>query len=254
MNTAANINEFSVTSVLTPDKIQSREKANNSNTDSDTLGNLATHRDFYVRRAVATHYNTPKTALSKLASDAEEQIRFYLAANPNTPPETLTQLASDESGDVRSQVAGNSNTPVDILEELAKDIYMETQRQLAENSNTRATVLEKIGDNMVELAESKALSSQEAAVLRGISMNSSTPSHTLEKICTIQNRENHYWLFELGIAKNCNTSDTLLEKLATHPDYDIRYAVANNSSTPDFVLNILATDKEYYIRQAAEKR
>ncbi|BAZ10634.1 leucine rich repeat variant [Calothrix sp. NIES-4071] len=239
MNTSANINVSSVNGALTQNKIESREKANNSDTDSDTLKELSTHEDFYVRRAVATHYNTPTTALSSLASDAEEQIRFYLAANPNTPAETLTQLAFDESGDVRSQVAGNSNTPIDILQELAKDIYIETQRQLVENPNTVASVLEKIGVSFIELAELKALSSQEAAVIRGISMNSNTPSCVLERICAIKNQDNHYWLFELGIAKNCNASHTLLQKLATHADYDVRFAVANNFNTPDFVLNTL---------------
>lgn len=78
MNTSANINVSSVNGALTQNKIESREKANNSDTDSDTLKELSTHEDFYVRRAVATHYNTPTTALSSLASDAEEQIRFYL--------------------------------------------------------------------------------------------------------------------------------------------------------------------------------
>jgi cobalamin biosynthesis Co2+ chelatase CbiK len=187
----------------------------------------------------------------KLGNDVEEQIRFYLAANPNTPVEALEKLAFDESGDVRSQVAGNANTPIKVLENLATDSYTETLRQLVENAMIPANCLQKIANQMLEIAEKTVLSSLEASVLRRISININTPVETIEKICSISNPNNHYWLLSLGVAQNTQTPDYLLDKLANHDDYDVRLAVANNSNTPSFVLEKLAADKEYFIRQTA---
>lgn len=254
MNTTAKSFDFSLENAWVSEPATSRIAANNSLTDAGTLLELAQHQDYYVRRNVASNTSTPAAALASLHNDIEEQVRFYLAANPHTPVETLEILARDTSEDVRSQVAGNRQTPVTVLEQLAQDSYTETLRQLAENSHTPIPILVKIGENMLELAKLRAISSDEAAVLRSVAINPRTPNGILEQICAIANSDNHYWVLPLGVVQNPNIDANLLAKLANHDDMEVRIAVAHHRNTPVEILDQLKQDCEYPVRKAVNER
>lgn len=55
--------------------------------------------------------NTPPETLEQLATDKDPYVRWGVAYNPNTPTKTLEQLATDKYFDVRCGVAYNPNTP-----------------------------------------------------------------------------------------------------------------------------------------------
>lgn len=52
-------------------------------------------------------------------------------------------------------------------------------------------------------------------------------------------------------ARDPNTPPDILQTLATHEDYTVRYAVVRNKNTPESILRILAQDKVHDIRLIA---
>ena len=61
------------------------------------------------KQIAAQDLNTPQETLKQLATDEDYYVRYWVARNPNTPQETLQQLATDEDSSVRYWVAENPN-------------------------------------------------------------------------------------------------------------------------------------------------
>jgi hypothetical protein len=118
--------------------------ADNPDTSSEVLKQLASSKDPYVRYGVAHSTNTPPEVLKQLASDKAPSVRSGVAYNTNTPPEVLKQLASDKALSVRSGVACNTNTPPDVLKQLASDKALSVRSGVAYNRNTPPDVVQQL--------------------------------------------------------------------------------------------------------------
>ena len=77
------------------------QAAENPDTSSGTLRELAEHDALDVRCGVALNGSTPVETLRVLAGDEHWWVRRGVARNENTPVETLWVLAVDEYRDVR---------------------------------------------------------------------------------------------------------------------------------------------------------
>ena len=74
-----------------------------------------------MRVGTANNSNTPTDTLTQLANDPEWQIRKNVAGNPNINNETITQLTNDPDWEVRINTTSNPNTPLAILKTLTTD-------------------------------------------------------------------------------------------------------------------------------------
>ena len=63
--------------------------------------------DYDVRISVAENPNTPTGVLTELAKDSDYIVRRNAARNPNTPADVLTELAKDSDYIVRCFAARN---------------------------------------------------------------------------------------------------------------------------------------------------
>ena len=102
------------------DSAQRKTLAKNTNT-VEVLNQLASDKDFEVRREVAHNRNTPAEILERLSSDDRWEIRYEVAKNHNTSSTIMEKLCTDKEWRVREGVAWNEKAPVGILEKLSLD-------------------------------------------------------------------------------------------------------------------------------------
>lgn len=95
--------------------------ANNSNTPSDVLRDLASHPSIIIRKYVAMNPNLPSDLMLKFANHTDKDIRSSVAFNPSVTPDILRKMSDDPEDEVRSAVASNTNTPTDVLQKLYTD-------------------------------------------------------------------------------------------------------------------------------------
>lgn len=162
-------------------------EAEDPNSSSVRLSELAQSACEIVRRNVARHPNTPGETLLVLLDDQDYWVAWNLAQNKaasaellgelvsrrlfltevagnrNTPGRLLSQLALDPSERVRSAVAGNPVTPESVLISLAGDNAPKVRLSLARNTAVSANLLEKL-----------ALDSEDD-VRRAVARNRNTP-------------------------------------------------------------------------------
>lgn len=162
-------------------------EAEDPNTSSVRLRELAHSACEIVRRKVARNPNTPGETLRALLDDQDGWIAWNLAQNKaasaellgelvsrrlflaevagnrNTPGRLLSQLALEPGEQVRTAVAGNPGTPESVLTNLAGDRELGGRVSVARNPATPASLLEKL-----------ALDSEES-VRRAVARNRNTP-------------------------------------------------------------------------------
>lgn len=189
--------------------------------------------------------------------DDEEYLREEAAKSRSTPvvvdyvltdeQRELVEQATDEDEGVRAEVAENPNTPVEVLEKFANDKYEDeiVHYAVAGNPNAPASALEK-------LASKSAFGGMHEIV----AANPNTPTAVLEKLV-----EDEEWVWRdqefdvrRSVAQHSNTSEGVLEQLASTEDREVRAAIAANSNTPISVVEKLASDKDPVVREAVKGR
>ena len=210
-------------------------------------------------------------ALEKIA----EQYPLYAAKHPNTPIDLLLKMSQDESVSIRRAVAINSNLSIDMFEDLATDEDIHVLVNLGQNYNTPLEILFKklvriniINSNLAyKLANSnsesreytkdilaeESASSLETILQRLIDDGDETTRTFLANRSDLSLKfliqlfeKSEYNVLE-AIAKNPNTSNNILEELATNLDSSyserqkasILYAITQHPNTSDDVLKIL---------------
>lgn len=97
--------------------------AENINTSTEVLDQLADSDALFVQEAVAKNPSTSIKTLFKLAHSDDTRLRLCVARNPSTPKEILELLVKDKKPSVRASVAGNksNNMSIELLKILAAD-------------------------------------------------------------------------------------------------------------------------------------
>ena len=99
--------------------------------------------NYYQKRVAAQDPNTPTKTLEQLATDENRSIRGDVALNPNTPIKTLELLATDEDYWIKKGVAENPITPKEILQQLATDEDYWIRYEVAKHPN-RNELIERL--------------------------------------------------------------------------------------------------------------
>ena len=178
-----------------------------------------------------THEVETAELIKESARDVNKDVnkRVEVAGDPNTPKEVLAKLADDEKGRVRERVAGNPNASRHTLAKLAKDPY--SLFAVAENPNTPRHILAKLARHaLAELAKE---------------------ANDID-ILILYSPYSPYDLLLEAVARNPNTPRRILDKLSKNPDDSIKLEVAKNHNTSQFTLVRLAQDPLGDISRAAK--
>jgi hypothetical protein len=124
------------------DRLERKSLAQNTKT-LEVLEELASDKDWEIRREVAHNKNTSAGILEKLASDDEWKIRYSVARNHNTPAMVVEKLCMDKEWRVREGVAWNEKTSVRVLEKLASD-RREVRYAVLMNKNAPLELVKRI--------------------------------------------------------------------------------------------------------------
>ncbi len=262
--------------------------ARNPQTPEEVLQALARHSDPNTRRSVAENPLAPEEMLCALARDEQIDVRQAVAWNPHTPGEALRALAGDEAQQVRRAVARNPHTPEEVLRALAQDqkrnvrwmanfvlrLCIEDEQKLYEPGwwEQLWRFEELLDDSPAAAPSPKALlevcshfdvsESLRQAALTLLAANwsarqiarafplpdGSSSGSPMDTIRYLNNRRPNYRLL-LG-----SLPPIALEKLATSPQWDIRYLVALHDQTPWETRQRLCQDANRYVRVMAQAK
>lgn len=115
--------------------------AENPNTPTDSLDELAAHGEVPVRHAVARNPNTRPDVLARLIGDADTFVAIGAVENPSTSRDGLARLFSDPEQLVEQRylcghLAHNPSAPGDLLAQLAYHPHHEyRKREVASHPN-----------------------------------------------------------------------------------------------------------------------
>ena len=238
------------------------ELASNPNTPVPLLEKLALDKNKDVRCHVASNPKVPISLLEKLALDKNKDVRCHVAFNPKVPISLLEKLALDKNKDVRCHVAFKPEVPIPLLEKLALDKNNWVRLNVALNPKTSVPILipllEKLAldkdsgvrfyvasnpNTPVPLLEKLALDKNKD-VREKVASNPNTPVRLRE------NFDKDYWLSGDIVA----ALFPLVEEIPLEQSVAIRHGVASNPNTPSSVLEKLATDVDKDVRQKVVNR
>ena len=195
--------------------------AGHKNTGGFDLDFLSAHEDFWVRRCVAQHRSTPCYLLRKLSSDTETFVQAAVACNPETPRDVLICLSVDASEHVRAGVAWNPNASLDLLTKLALDDDSDVLYALAQSQK-----------KYFDLLFDEARKSHRSTIA-----SHSDNSDALDRLVGIDDA-----CYDHLVARNPNTPQESLARLATSEDERVRREVAGNKSASAATLELLLND------------
>ena len=231
-----------------------RKQAQDENTTSETLAELANSKDYLTRQYVAGNPNTPVNLLEILSLDFPDEIiqnlafdllmlenperKFLLlclAKSSSTTQEKLRELADKKDVHIREAVAKNKNISLEIMAYLAKErinLAYQPPKKVRPNDiiinpgdSVRVAIARR--DDIIEpIAE---ILSQDSSnyVRRHLAMNSNISL----KIIDLLSQDSDYYV-RVGIVKNINTPLEILKKLARDSHIKVRKEIAQNPNTP----------------------
>lgn len=133
----------------------------------EILNQLASDKDFEIRREVAHNRNTPAEILEKLSGDDKWEVRYEVARNHNTSNKIMEKLCADKEWRVREGVAWNEKAPVGVLERLALD-RREVRYAVLMNKHVSIELVKHIElENEREEAERRKTETGEPKWMRG---------------------------------------------------------------------------------------
>jgi hypothetical protein len=161
-----------------------------------------------IRVAISDDPNADPNYLTALAKDGISDIRIRVAKNPNTPISALKELAADPNFNVRDALSFRKDLPTDVLEILAKsnriDELAMLDRIARSNNITENILIDTLLRDNKDHDRAYVISRSEKAtekVLRHIFDYCYSDASILHRV-----------------AKNPNTPEDVLQKIAQHPD------------------------------------
>ena len=237
---------------------------------SDTLSELAGHKNSSVRYRVAQHPNTPVSALEQLAKDDYVPTLRAVVDHPRTPVHVLEQLALNSDLTIRlsvvrhpripasvllqivqsSQAAGNvANRTVDTLKSAFPGNQYDLLREIAKKPQTPLEALEILArrDFATPPPEPNSILPPRSGddVVRSLAFNPNlTP--TLLGILTQDSCVD----VRLALIRHPNLTPELWQQLAEDSDPSVQQAIAASQQAPTSVLEHLGSAQALEVRAA----
>ncbi|RUT02048.1 hypothetical protein DSM106972_061230 [Dulcicalothrix desertica PCC 7102] len=196
-----------------------------------------------IRKAVAQNYNTPTNILEQLADDDSWSVRWEIARNPNTPIKTIFKnLARDTSvlDTIGYQMSkqyerAEKDSILDILaEESTSSLETILQRLIQEGEQTARTFLASRVDLPTDLLTQLAQTG-EYQVREAVAKNPNTPVESLADLAN-----DKQYKVRLAVTQNLNTSTVVLEEFAKNRENELREkAMINPNLSKDSIQRIL---------------
>ena len=260
----------------------------NSNTSIDTLIELSNSCDRNIadraKSSLAKYQqliqqaqdeNTPSEVLTQLANNYSKTIRQYVASNPNTPIEILGKLSqsfsneittnpifnlllleNSESNFVKLALARSSTTDSKTLSRLIdfERISIEDLKVLyavAKNSNTSIADLEKLlnwhPDRNLIKSYGIATSTIQDNLAYNISLNNSTPCHLLKQLAKKNSQVIHDCV--PNTTKIYPNSSRNINELQKTLKFKTLQAISSHQNAPSDLLEYLAGENCKIIQQ-----
>lgn len=247
--------------------------ANSVYTPVSILENLAKDRGEYIRKLVAENPNTPIATLESLAKDKNEWVRIAVFKNPNATNQMRDILLKDENlevigeiskskkidsktrnelfkrlllskrDDIRKFVAGNPDTPIELLNQFIFDKGGYTTQVLSSNPSATTELLNDFYDHLSNKKRSKTkYGGTHWHAIIGIAKNPNTSVSLLKKLLED---------FPDYVAQNLCATVEILEQLAKDKRAGVRIKVARNPNTPISLIEALLQDKSATVKEAA---
>lgn len=223
----------------------------------ETFGKaLATIKDKYLLREIASDSNIPATVLDVLAEDSAEEVRIAVTRNANTPICTLKKMAKDKNQNVLEAATEHPGNFIPLLEELLK----KEPKLILTNPlpNALLNVLEKTLDpfERISVAQHPHTPSHVLEILAkdpiawvrfNVANNPNTPQHLAIELLKDKNAD-----VCVSAAKHSKVPQKLIAKLLTKQakssSPEVRRFVAEGTRTPVKVLEMLANDQDLDVR------
>ena len=257
------------------------EAATNSATPPKLLAELASSKDFEIRKAVASNPNTPTDVLLKISTEFPKEVienpvfDLLLLENPNLGEKigyetinSLLKLTADRnlSKSVLLTLIALKNKELQQAAKLhvnfageMKEGWEEVLKDAIETSNfttksQRDREVEELFAYLLELIPEfliPKLLEWGFSFKVGLAKNHNTPVHLLEKIAL--DNEKNYKYGQRYLAANPSIPIYILEKLANYQDQIIRAELASNPIIPVYLLEKLAEDRNRRVRGAVAR-
>ena len=254
------------------------EAATNSATPPKLLAELASSKDFEIRKAVASNPNTPTDVLLKISTEFPKEVienpvfDLLLLENPSLGEKigyetinSLLKLTADRnlSKSVLLTLIALKNKELQQAAKLhvnfageMKEGWEEVLKDAIETSNfttksQRDREVEELFAYLLELIPEfliPKLLEWGFSFKVGLAKNHNTPVHLLEKIAL--DNEKNYKYGQRYLAANPSIPIYILEKLANYQDQIIRAELASNPIIPVYLLEKLAEDRNRRVRAA----
>ena len=228
-----------------------RTVAVHPSTSPHTLERLAGAQEVDVRAAAAGNPRLSGWVLEVLADDAELLVRSWVAANASTPPETLQRLLGDRNAQVRACAVANPSTAVGAVAALVADRAFRVRCVVAGRVGIDAAALEVLAADSKPAVRAAVAASRgcdkgllgrlaedpDDGVRAAVAANDAAPAVVLELLAA-----DSYWWARALVASNPATGAGLLAVLAGDSDVSVRVEAAENPNTPAASLEVLAGD------------
>ena len=208
-------------------------------------------------RKLAQNENTPSEVLTELAKSEDLQTRQYVAANPNTISEILLDLGSefpeelfnnpvfdllvledpnfiDRNYYLQLEIAQNNKTPLAFLEYLIQYGRYGARKYIAKHPDASVEML----TNMAEGAIQQQISNDETTT--AIASNPKTPTELLENLLS------SYW-------SKIKIHPVFFRNDSINLEINLGVALASHSNTSTYILNSLANSRKKQILFAVIK-
>ena len=240
------------------------KQAQDKNTSSEILAQLAISKDKITRQYIASNPNTPIKLLKKLSQEFPEEImsnpvfdlllieesdnawiKLTLAQSSTTPIETLVKLSKCDDYGIRAAVAGNSITPLSVLDSLlaradSKRFPARIFGVIAQNPNTTAEMLDKIV---------RAGGGFCVPVYDAILENPKVSIATLERLANHQSVS-----IEDKVFKHPKITENFLKRLSFSSYSNVREVVAEHQKTSYSAIYRLTKDSSERVRLKIAQR
>jgi hypothetical protein len=214
----------------------------------------------WARQLVAEHPNTPAYVLDVLVDQPSASLRLALARHPNASGAALARLACDAETGVRAAATSHPNVPVEIVGLLAASGAgldpSRASRPEGELDEGDLRALAELGpwgrylaarhpacpaDLLGEIARDP-----DWRIRSGLLDNPNTPDALLAHLLGTEDADELASLRELNRA---NPPASALQRLAQHPNPEVRMAVARHPAVGPELLGVLASDGTREVRR-----
>jgi hypothetical protein len=182
------------------------------------------------REMIAGYSQAPEDILRQLAAK-EPRVQKLVANNHGCPLDTISLLSKSPDESIRADIAKHPRLPAEVIEELSRDPKERVRQMVASRKDLSVAMFARLAQD------------QGAIVRAQIASNPKTPEEILLALAL----DPHLAVYEALLRRN--TSDALLQQMASHPNDSLRSLLAR-STTPKEVLLQLAQDESLKVRQA----